>query len=416
MKFLDKINRRYLILLSIILVIGSCAGYFGLRYIIVIETKESLVNKELLIKAHISEFNEIPNLYPIIELKKIDQASNKSPEFKEIEIFNEIEDELEPFLEYSTYAQINGSNYSIKLRQSIFETEDLVLILVFTLVVILLVSFGILFLISKKISRTIWADFEYNLLRIENFNFTKRDNFQLRRSNTEEFDRLYKVIERLTAKLESDYLLLKEFAENASHEIQTPISIALLNLDEILQQEFDEKTFNKVYSTINSLKRLSSLNSSLILLAKIENRQFVADQEISFHRMSKKKVEEFKPLFESNELKVEIKFSHDFCNKLNETLAERLFNNLFSNAINHNNKGGTIQIVICENEFKICNTGSDHLLTNETIFGRFTKGSSKSYGLGLAIVKNICDTNNLQIKYTKNGMHCFKICKNKENG
>ncbi|MDM8160079.1 HAMP domain-containing sensor histidine kinase [Labilibaculum sp. K2S] len=412
MKFLDKINRRYLILLTVVLVIGSCAGYFVLRYIIVTETKESLVNKELLIKKQISESNEIPNLYPIIELKKVNYLSNKTPEFKEIEIRNELEDELEPFLEYSTSAQINGVNYSIKLRQSIFETEDLVVILAFTLLVILFVSFGILFLISKKISRTIWADFECNLVRIENYNFTKRENFQLRRSDTEEFDRLYKVIEKLTSKLESDYHLLKEFAENASHEIQTPISIALLNLDEILQQELDETTFNKVYATINSLKRLSSLNNSLILLAKIENRQFAVDQEISFHRMSKKKAEEFKPLFESKELKVDIKFSHDFCCQLNETLAERLFNNLFSNAINHNNKGGTIQIVICENEFKICNTGPEHSLTDETIFRRFTKGSSKSYGLGLAIVKNICETGNLQIQYMKNGMHCFKICKN----
>jgi signal transduction histidine kinase len=78
------------------------------------------------------------------------------------------------------------------------------------------------------------------------------------------------VVNNLTAKLKKDFIALKEFTENASHEIQTPIH-CFLNLEEILQQDLTEDSFRKVITAINAVKRLSALNQNLLLLAKIEN-------------------------------------------------------------------------------------------------------------------------------------------------
>lgn len=72
---------------------------------------------------------------------------------------------------------------------------------------------------------------------------------------------------------------------------------------------------------------------------------------------------------------------------MNEQLAEVLINNLLSNSLNHNVKGGKIQISIIENEFKIYNTSKINMLTNGTVFNRFVKGNSKSNSLGLALDK-----------------------------
>jgi len=58
---------------------------------------------------------------------------------------------------------------------------------------------------------------------------------------------------------------------------------------------------------------------------------------------------------------------------------------------------------------KICNTGEDNSLTNETIFNRFVTGNPKSYGLGLAIVRKICETHDMEINYYNDELHCFVL-------
>ncbi len=409
MKFLTKINRNYFILLAIILTGVSIAGYFILHINILNETKETILKKESLIKAQIIETGEIPNIYPIVEVKKINRKTIEKPLFKEIYIQEEHEYEFEPFIEYTNQIKINDTYYSIKIRQSVFETEDLVSILAVALFILLLSSFVISFFVSRKMNKTVWADFEQNLREIENFSLSENRDFNLLKSDIEEFDRLNKVIKNLTEKLKSDYLSLKEFTENAAHEIQTPLSIVLLNLEEILQQDLTENTFKKVVSSINAIKRLSTLNQSLILLTKIENRQFRADKILIINDIVKQKAEEFAALFEIKKLKFKMNIGQDFALKMNEQLAGLLINNLLSNAVNHNIAGGSIHISIRENELKICNSGKTNSLTDKTIFNRFTKSNTKSYGLGLAIVKNICETHNLDIHYLKNELHCFII-------
>jgi len=409
MKFLTKINRNYFLLLTLILIGVSIPGYFVIQVIILKDAKENILEKEYLIEKHLLKTGDIPNIYPTIEVKIIDRKTIEKPLFKEVLIENENEEELEPFLEYSNQVKIGDQYYSIKLRQSSFERADLAIILALFLFILLLSAFGISFFITKKMNKSIWAEFEHNLREIENFSFSENKKLNLVNSDIEEFDRLDRVVNNLTEKLRSDYLSLKEFTENASHEIQTPLSIVLLNLEEVLQQEMTADTFKKVVSSINAIKRLSTLNQSLILLTKIENRQFKADKILIINDIVRRKVQEFETFFETKKLKIELHLEQDFKLKINEQLAELLIGNLLSNAVNHNIPGGSIRIFIQEKELKICNTGETNSLTDKTIFNRFAKGNSKSYGLGLAIVKNICETYNLEIHYSTNELHCFTI-------
>ncbi|MFA5047246.1 MAG: HAMP domain-containing sensor histidine kinase [Paludibacter sp.] len=415
MKFLTKINRNYFILLTITLLVVTVSAFFTLNKILLHNTKQHLIEQTSLIKNQIAERSELPNIYPIIEVKKDSQNSFVEPSFKRILIKNEKEDEMEEFLEYSNQIKVKANFYTVKLRESTFESEDLVAILTGSLSILLLSVLIITFFISKRFNKTVWKDFEKNLQKIEQFSFTANKPLRLLKSDIEEFDRLNKVVDNLTEKLGADYLSLKEFSENASHEIQTPLSIVLLNLEEVLQQDLNEETFKKVLTSIHALKRLSTLNQSLILLTKIENMQFIADRTINFNELIVRKTEEFSSLFETKNIKVELELSNDFVVKINEQLAEILVNNLLSNAIKHNINQGEILISLTENEFKICNTGEQNSLTDDTIFNRFTKGNSKSYGLGLAIVKNICETNQLLIHYSKNEFNCFSITHKIEN-
>ncbi|MCJ7449670.1 MAG: HAMP domain-containing histidine kinase [Bacteroidales bacterium] len=409
MKFLTKINRNYLILYFLILAGVTIVGYYILQAIILRGTKENLLSKEYLIRKQIIATGEIPNLYPIIEGQKTNDSSIIDPLFKEIEIWNELEKENEVFLEYSNEIKINDSYYLIKLRQSAFENEDLVIVLAFTLFILLLSAFLISFLVTKRMNKTVWADFEYNLQAIETFNLSENKNITLLNSNTEEFERLNRVVTNLTEKLKTDYLSLKQFTENASHEIQTPLTIALINLEEFLQLDLAPDTLKKIVISINAIKRLSTLNQSLTLLTKIENKQFISIKTLNINDIINYYIQEFAPLFETKKLKIDLIIEHDFTIKINKQLAELLITNLLSNAVNHNIPNGFIQILVKKNELKICNTGEVNSFTEENIFNRFVKGQSKSFGLGLAIVKKICETYDLEIHYFKNKLHCFTI-------
>ena len=409
MKFLTKINRNYLVLFSVILIVFSISGYYVLKTILIANTRENLFSLEVLIEKQLAENNQIPSLKPIIEVVKVNNQSVNHPEFKEKIKYNSHENEQESFIEYSNVIKVNGAYYSVKLREASVESEDLAASIAAVIFSLLLAAFAISYYITKRLNKTTWNVFENNLKEIENFDFRRNTGLQLQTSGIEEFDRLNMVVNNLTAKLKKDFISLKEFTENASHEIQTPLAIASLNLEEILQQELTEEPFSKVVTAIHALKRLSLLNQNLLLLAKIENNQFTTSEFIILNDLVKRKIDEFEPIFNEKNIKVSFTSQSDFKVKMNVQLADILINNLFSNAVNHNIENGLIEISIKEDAFRICNTGMPNQLDNEDIFQRFIKGNSKSHGLGLAIVKQICSTHFLEIKYVKNELHCFTI-------
>jgi len=413
MKFLTKINRNYLLLFSAILIVLSFSGYFILKTIILKNTKENLMSQEALIEKQIAETNRIPELKPLIEVVQVSGQPVGQLEFKDVKIFNRNENETEDFTEYSNIIKVNGSYYLIKIREASIESDDLAISIAVTIFMLLLGAFIISYIITRRLNKTIWSIFESNLKEIENFDLMDHKELRLRSSNIEEFDRLNIVINNLMAKLKKDFLSLKEFTENASHEIQSPLAIASLNLEEILQLKLDEESFRKVVTAINAVKRLSALNQNLLLLTKIENNQFEASDFISFNELIKIKIQEFDLLFKEKDLRISFISKSDFRVKMNMHLAGILLNNLLSNAVNHNINNGSISVTAEQNEIKFCNTGDANELNDETIFNRFVKGNSKSHGLGLAIVKQICDTHDLDIHYSKNEYHCFTLNKKK---
>ena len=409
MKFLAKINRNYLLPFVGVLLVVIVACYFILSLIIEYGAKENLLSKEYLIVQQIEKTGVIPNLNPLIDVQKVNTEIDLSQSFRKVNIWNEMERENEIYLEYSSNISIAGSWYIIKIRQSMFENQDLILILVCTFFFLISSVFLVSFFTTKRMNRTIWSGFEHNLSEIENYSLRLNKDISLEKSNIEEFERLNCVIMDFTDKLRSDYLMLKEFTENASHEIQTPLSIALINLEEILQYDIEEEIFKKVATVIGSLKRLTSLNRNLLLLTKIENMQFESFAEISLNEIIFRKNKDFSLLLEANSINLEIETEGDFIIRMNEYLGDILIGNLLANAIAHNIKGGVIKISIKQGFFGICNTGDSNTLSNKTIFNRFVSGDSNSPGLGLAIVKQICETHNLDINYINEDLHCFTI-------
>ncbi len=410
MKFLTKINRQYFLTLSILLVFVSFAGYFVLKIILKNEIKEDIREKEFYIIQDIKTRKNLPNLYPIIETKKISKQKTETKLFTQVSLDDKADKEKEIYLEYTNCVKIDNQWYLIKIRHSLIATNDLIIAIAFPLFLLLILAFIISFFTTKKLNKSLWKDFEQNLMLIENFSFKNKEQLKLKYTNIEEFDSLNSKIIKLTQKLNNDYQSLKEFTENASHELQTPLAIVLMNLEELLQHDLPEHSFKLVLSAISAIKRLSDLNKSLLLLTKIENRQFSNFDLLFVNKIVREKIDDIEPILTKDNLSVKILEKNELRLNIDKELLDIMLNNLLSNAIKYNMKNGEIFIEINNDRIKICNTGENNNLNNENIFDRFVKENSKSYGLGLSIVKQICGVCNLNISYVKNSYwHCFVI-------
>ena len=208
------------------------------------------------------------------------------------------------------------------------------------------------------------------------------------------------------------YRAQKEFTENASHELQTPLAVFQSKLDLLLQQpDLTEQQAVAIQDLYLVSNRLVRLNRNLLLLAKIENKQYVQMDSIDIVSC----IEELLPSLESLAGNITICKSFQKQSLVihgNKVLLESMINNLVVNAVRHNTANGKIAITIRGNCFIVSNTSEEGALNPQLIFNRFYHPSEKTKGngLGLAIVKAICDYHGWTVEYEyKDRKHFFKI-------
>jgi signal transduction histidine kinase len=220
------------------------------------------------------------------------------------------------------------------------------------------------------------------------------------------------VMQDAVNKAAQDYLLLREFTDNASHEMQTPLAIIRSRLD-LLSQEVDlsESQSEILHSAYSAINRLARLNKALLLLTKIENRQFDQVVTVNLEEKLQDKVSQFRELWESNQISFSARLQKATI-QMDTALCDILLNNLLSNAGNHNFPGGSIEVVLQEKSLSITNTSKAEAADQQLLFTRFYKGRADSAhnGLGLSIVKQICDLSGITITYRHTaGFHYFEL-------
>nr|WP_262918891.1 HAMP domain-containing sensor histidine kinase [Tunicatimonas sp. TK19036] len=206
----------------------------------------------------------------------------------------------------------------------------------------------------------------------------------------------------MTDKIRADYLHLKEFTENASHEMQTPLAIIRTNLDLLTQSELQEDQHALITRISQASYRMSSTHRALLLLSKIENQQFREQTPVDFYALVASRLEEFSDFIEAKKLKVNIEaYSKTLVFVMNHHLADILISNLLTNAIKHNFPEGYLDIHFTAAKLTVINSGPPLRHSPEQLFQRFSKDnpSTDSAGLGMAIMKVICDKYKIQLSY-----------------
>src|SRR5699024_6804629 len=132
-----------------------------------------------------------------------------------------------------------------------------------------------------------------SLARIKGFNLHSKEPIKAEKTSVKEFDELNFFVQEMTRKAVSDYKNLKEFAENASHELQTPLAIIKGKLELLTQTSLSPEQYKYVEASQRSVKQLSRLSESLGLLTKIENHEFTATDEVHLTRLIRESTQSF---------------------------------------------------------------------------------------------------------------------------
>ena len=419
MQLNEKIARTYLILSILIFALSGVMLYFVLTSVMNNRLDQQLLYVKEVIAKRIKYDYDIPLFEEPEELTEIENRvyPRDTIIYKDTLIFHAIEgvegaEEYEKYRQLTAYETLQGQRYKLITRNSLVRNQDFILIITLSTVIIILLLLTGLWVLNIQIAKNIWKPFYMNLDRLKTFSIQDQNPIELEPSNVEEFKELNRSIKNLTLKLHSDFNNLKEFSENASHEMQTPLAIMQSKIELLLQSaKLTKVQSEQLQSIYQAGQRLSKLNKTLLLLAKVENQQFSSKEEVSLKTIIEKQLENYEDFIINKNIKINTDLS-DKTISTNTVLAETLISNLFSNAIKHNIQDGTIDITYIRDILIFSNTGNILQQDPQNLFNRFKKASTRkdSLGLGLAIVKKICDVNDWQISYSnEKNMHQISI-------
>lgn len=417
MKLQKKISLYFFFISLIIFFLSSIASYFALKNLVLEEVDETLEvemnNLVSQLKKLNNPINFLENHSYRLEIYPVNNNNNLTQTFSDTLIYLGEEDEGVPFRQIKLSQIINGKNYIIILRRSLIERDDLITGLTILLIGIFALIFLSLNLINYFGEKKWWKPFYNTLDKLSSFNLAHKDKMDFGKSDIDEFNKLNETLEKLTGKMKTDYQNLKEFSENASHEMQTPLAIIRSKLDVMIQDStLNEQQFRSINSLYDAVNRLAKLNQSLNLLTKIENQEFNQKEDINISQLIKRQLNHLDELIESKFLEVNKDIENDVTILINPLIAETLISNLLTNAIKHNEEKGKIFIKLTAGYLEIKNTGKPPQISTDKLFERFKKDkqTSDSPGLGLSIVKEICETNNFKVDYGyEKNLHIVKV-------
>tara|TARA_B110000914_G_C15454874_1_gene442832 strand:- start:50 stop:1219 length:1170 start_codon:yes stop_codon:yes gene_type:complete len=310
-----------------------------------------------------------------------------------------------------SYSQ-NEQDYKVSILLSQSESDKLIMKIVIMNVGFAMLFFLIMFFVNRRSVRNALTVFYSTIRKLEDFEVNQTTTLSLDTAEIEEVKKLNEVFEKMSAQIRQDFISQKEYTENISHELQTPLAIISSKADELMQADnLSKEQMEQLALLLETTNRLSKINQALIFLTKIDNRFYTQGSTFSLNDLIKEKLSLFEDAIQDKNIKLELDLLDITHAYMNPYLAETLIINLIKNAIVHNEKGGVLRISLSNNSLSISNSGSPLSFNESDIFKRFTRSNEnkKSLGIGLSIVQRICDLYTFNIAYSYADEHQFKL-------
>ena len=416
MRLVNKITLLYVILMLIVFIIGGFLTFKMVKNVVRQETDYTLFLDTQLVIQSIKEGNPISaleNAKVSIDELPMSMEERNSGVFIDTLMLHRFHKTLEPFRKRTSTHKINGKHYSISLADVFIEQEDMSEGVIETMVRLFLLLSAIFLIFSLFFSNWLLTPFHKTLNHIRQFSIRSKEMPALPSNGITEFDELNRFVTNMMSKAKKDYASLKEFSENASHEMQTPLAVVQGKLELLQDSELlKEEELTLISESQKAVSRLSRLGQALALITKIDNKEYTANGQIDIGRVAKDIISSYQDLANLREISISQNIASNINVNMDEALAEIMVGNLVKNAVQHNIDKGWIQVEVDKEKLVVRNSGMAITSPTNELFHRFKKGnqSSESLGLGLSIVEQICDLNEFSIEYTHdNGEHEITI-------
>ena len=415
MKLSSRYNRVNILVSLLVLLLTGVIYYLVIHFILTEKLDRDLRIEEEEIRAYVQKYHKLPLPGDFhdqkVSYRMVHPGDTIGRSYANSIYLNEKEHEKEPGRSLKTFMKINDQLFEVTVVKSRLEAEDLVRIIFLISLLIIVLLLVTLFLVNRFLLNSLWQPFYHILDQMKAFNLTGKNEVRVAQSNIDEFVELNQAVLLMSQRVKEDYKELKSFTDNAAHEMMTPLAVINSKLDTLLQTEgFSDKQGELIEDIYLAVGRLSRLNHSLLLLAKIENNMIKNEEPILLQPLIEQKLRQFQELLQSADITVET----DLKDKevlMSKYLADILLNNLISNAIRHNVKPGRIDILLSNDQLVFKNTGIAVALDGVRTFERFNKtASSEGMGLGLAISRQICSHYGFTMVYAyANNQHVFSV-------
>ena len=292
-------------------------------------------------------------------------------------VYIETEDEYEPVrIMKSCFMATDLKYYELELRLSTLERDDLIAAIFKYLVALYIALLCCIIFSTRLILKSVFRPLDRLLEWLENVSPGHPAPYLNPDCRIREFRTLNRAALEMHERAEKAYREQKEFIENASHELQTPLAVINGKLELLAEHEnLDEEELKNIDDMFRSLHRAIQLNKSLLLLSRIQNRQFEEVTEVDMNPHVRKILELLSDLYEEKELDYHLSDTEDCRIRMNESLAHTLLTNLIKNAIIHSPEHGRVDILIHSTRIEIVNDGNQ-ALDERQMFKRFYKGHS----------------------------------------
>lgn len=377
-------------------------------------TKHKLHAKQFT-QAEIETINHIwGELQPGVSIVKVDSKIVLEDSIYEAIRPNEFDEDdgEDRFRGLKSFVEINGEPYVLTIETNVEESDEtFAAVAVITLLFFIILIIGFI-LLNRSIATKTWQPFYQTLSSLKSFELSKDSSIHLPKMDIQEFQEMNQSLLQLVKNNVDAYQSQKNFTENASHELQTPIALLKSKMDLLIQQKDLSPEISKILSSIEApLARLSRINKNLLVLAKVENHQYTDIEALDIKEYLESSIGLFEDYLEEKQLQLSNNLEQSIIVNANSFLIETLIHNLLSNAIKHTLKGGQISVSYQDQTLQIINSGKESL-DRSKLFERFSTTSKDkvSSGLGLAIIQEISNKCGWQVNYHfENGFHVFSV-------
>ncbi len=184
---------------------------------------------------------------------------------------------------------------------------------------------------------------------------------------------------------------MNRFIQDTTHELNTPISTILTNIEMI-------ETFGKEEERSTELKRIELASRTLsriyddLTYLNLNHQYHRNIVSLDMGRLVEERMVYFSAMAEAKSLKMQRDIAENVILQIDRNDALRLADNLLSNAIKYNKTGGTLTVTVSSTYFSVKDTGIGIKKENiRMILERFKRADSSEggFGIGLDIVNQV---------------------------